>query len=79
MSSKLYVGNLPFEVTDEDLQQLFEAHGTVVGIRANLRLTKRSRNQPIEGHKWFVNSGWQQRSRQLYDVAGEVARTLAAE
>ena len=26
---KLYVGNLPFNTTDEDLRQMFEAHGQV--------------------------------------------------
>ena len=29
MGAKLYVGNLPYEVTSSDLQQMFEAHGTV--------------------------------------------------
>src|SRR5579859_424297 len=29
MGKKLYVGNLAYSVTDSDLQQLFEAHGTV--------------------------------------------------
>ena len=29
MSSKLYVGGLPFSVTDGQLQEIFEAHGTV--------------------------------------------------
>ncbi|MCK4415250.1 MAG: RNA-binding protein [Candidatus Eisenbacteria sp.] len=29
MTSKLYVGNLPFEVTEDDLQELFTAHGAV--------------------------------------------------
>ena len=29
MGKKLYVGNLAYGVTDSDLQQLFEAHGTV--------------------------------------------------
>jgi len=28
MGKKLYVGNLTYGVTDGDLQQLFEAHGT---------------------------------------------------
>src|SRR5438046_1114746 len=29
MGKKLYVGNLAYGITDSDLQQLFEAHGTV--------------------------------------------------
>src|SRR5262245_25498740 len=29
MGRKLYVGNLTYGVTDSDLQQMFEAHGTV--------------------------------------------------
>ena len=34
MSSKLFVGNLSFETTENDLQDAFAAHGTVV--EANL-------------------------------------------
>ena len=29
MSSKLYVGNLPFDITEEDLRNLLSAHGPV--------------------------------------------------
>ena len=29
MNKKLYVGGLPYSVTDEQLRQLFTAHGTV--------------------------------------------------
>ena len=29
MGKKLYVGNLPYDVTDSDLQSMFEAHGRV--------------------------------------------------
>ena len=32
MSTKLYVGNLPYETTEADLQALFEASGTVATI-----------------------------------------------
>jgi RNA recognition motif-containing protein len=31
--SKLFVGNLSYSVTDEQLKQLFAAHGTVIDIR----------------------------------------------
>jgi len=32
MSTKLYVGNLPYQTTESDLQTLFEASGTVSSI-----------------------------------------------
>jgi RNA recognition motif-containing protein len=59
MSTKLFVGNLDFNVTENDLQDAFAAHGTVV--EANLvtdRVTGRSRgfafvtmNSPEEAQK----------------------------
>jgi RNA recognition motif-containing protein len=33
MSSKLYVGGLPYSVTDGQLQEIFAAHGTVESAR----------------------------------------------
>ena len=33
MSSKLYVGNLPFEINDDELQELFSAHGAVASAK----------------------------------------------
>ena len=33
MNNKLYVGGLPFSVTDGQLQELFSAHGTVESAR----------------------------------------------
>jgi len=44
MSSKLFVGNLSFNITENDLQDAFAAHGTVT--EANLmmdRMTNRPR------------------------------------
>jgi RNA recognition motif-containing protein len=32
MSTKLYVGNLPYETTESDLQALFESSGSVASI-----------------------------------------------
>ena len=33
----------------------------------------------VVGHYWFLASGWQQRSEELYGLAGEVARKIGAE
>jgi len=44
VSKKLYVGNLPFSTTDEDLRELFAAHGSVESARVITdRETGRSR------------------------------------
>ena len=40
MSTKLFVGNLSFNTTENDLQEAFAAHGTVV--EANLMLDRMS-------------------------------------
>src|SRR3954469_847919 len=40
MSTKLFVGNLSFDLTENDLQDAFAAHGTVV--EANLRMGRAS-------------------------------------
>jgi cold-inducible RNA-binding protein len=38
MSTKLYVGNLSFDITENDLQDAFAAHGTVT--EANLMMDR---------------------------------------
>jgi RNA recognition motif-containing protein len=38
MSAKLFVGNLSFELTENDLQDAFAAHGTV--LEANLMMDR---------------------------------------
>ena len=44
MPTKLYVGNIPWSQTDQDLAQLFQDHGTVVSAEVVLdRHTGRSR------------------------------------
>jgi RNA recognition motif-containing protein len=44
MNKKLYVGGLPYSVTDEQLHELFEAHGTVESAKVVTdRYTDRSR------------------------------------
>lgn len=34
------------------------------------------RQDGVFGHRWFVGSGWENRTRQLYQLAGEVSRKL---
>ena len=44
MNKKLYVGGLPYSVTDEQLSELFESHGTVESAEVITdRYTDRSR------------------------------------
>ena len=44
MNKKLYVGGLPFSVTEEKLKELFESHGTVESAKVVTdRSTDRSR------------------------------------
>ncbi len=44
MSTKLFVGSLPWSVSDEKLKEIFEAHGTVVSAKVITdRDTNRSR------------------------------------
>ena len=43
-SNKLYVGGLPYEVTDDRLQEVFSAYGTVESAKVITdRMTNRSR------------------------------------
>ena len=52
MSNKLFVGNLSFNTTENDLQDAFAAHGTVT--EANLmmdRMTGRSRGFAFRHHE----------------------------
>ncbi|BCO25253.1 hypothetical protein MIZ03_0113 [Rhodoferax lithotrophicus] len=44
MGNKLYVGNLPYSFRDEDLQQAFQAHGSVTSAKVMMeRDTGRSK------------------------------------
>jgi RNA recognition motif-containing protein len=44
MSSKLYVGNLSYDTSDQDLEQLFGAHGRVQSVQLIIdRTTGRSK------------------------------------
>ena len=44
MSTKLFVGSLPWSVNDEELKETFEKHGTVISAKViEDRETRRSR------------------------------------
>jgi len=43
MSNKLYVGNLPFDAGEEELQELFAAHGEVISAKV---ITDRETGRP---------------------------------
>jgi cold-inducible RNA-binding protein len=44
MSTKLYVGNLPFDITEEDLRNMLSAHGPVNEIAVVMdKITGRAR------------------------------------
>ncbi|MCK4413736.1 MAG: RNA-binding protein [Candidatus Eisenbacteria sp.] len=43
MSSNLYVGNLPYEVSEEELRDLFSPHGEVVSAKV---ITDRETGRP---------------------------------
>ena len=44
MNTKLFVGNLSFETTENDLQDMFAAHGTVIEVNLMMdRFSGRSR------------------------------------
>ena len=43
MTQKIYVGNLPFSVTEESLRELFSEHGSVESVRL---ITDRDTGRP---------------------------------
>jgi RNA recognition motif-containing protein len=43
LSTKLYVGNLPFSATEEELREIFEAHGSIDSINV---ITDRDTGRP---------------------------------
>ena len=84
MSTKLYVGNVPFSTTTQDLQSLFAQQGTVESVELiSDKFTGRSRGfafvtmaTPEEGQKAIqALNGFAMEGRNL---TGDVARPMEA-
>ena len=43
MSKRIYVGNLPFSATEDEIRDLFSAHGTIESVRV---ITDRETGRP---------------------------------
>ena len=50
MNNKLFVGNLSFNTTENDLQDAFAAHGTVMEV--NLMIDRKS-TRLNSSHEWI--------------------------
>ena len=62
---------------DERLKFMFRSMSTLRLAGPNYRYAYSWRGTPgVDGHSWFVSSGWQHRSRALYGLAAEVAAKL---
>ena len=74
MASKLYVGNLPFDTTDVDLEEAFSVHGTIASANVITdRETGRSRGF---GFVEFENEGDAQTAQAALDGQDFGGRTL---
>ena len=74
MGNKLYVGNLSFDTTDEQLQQLFSEHGEVASATVvRDRDTNRSRGF---GFVEFIQEADAQKAKEAVDGKELDGRTL---
>jgi len=65
MSKKLYVGNLPFSATEDDLTQLFSQHGEVSSVSV---ITDRETGRPRGFAFVEMNSGADEAVRALNET-----------
>jgi len=71
-SNKLYVGGLPYSVTDDKLQEIFSPHGTVESARVITdRMTGRSRGFG------FVEMSHEDGQRAIADLNGQQLESRA--
>lgn len=79
MSSKLYVGNLAFTTTEDDLRGVFEKHGKLVSVKVITdRETGRSRGFGFVEYEDASSATEAQSSMNGQDLAGRDLRVNEA-
>jgi RNA recognition motif-containing protein len=75
MAKKLFVGNLPFAMTDADLNTIFSAHGTVTS--ANVVIDKFSKRSKGFGFVEFENEEDAAKAMEALNNSEQMGRNIA--
>ena len=75
MAKKLFVGNLPFAMTDADLGAIFSAYGAVTS--ANVVIDKFSKRSKGFGFVEFENDEDAAKAMQALDNSEQMGRNIA--
>jgi RNA recognition motif-containing protein len=77
MSKKIYVGNLPFDSTEDDIRNLFAEHGTVTSVAL---ITDRQTGAPRGFGFVEMDSGADQAIRSLnnHEISGRALKVNEA-
>ncbi|MDD4106505.1 MAG: RNA-binding protein [Candidatus Shapirobacteria bacterium] len=75
MAKKLFVGNLPFAMTDADLNTIFSAHGTVTS--ANIVIDKFSKRSKGFGFVEFENEEDAAKAMEALNNSEQMGRNIA--
>ena len=75
MAKKLFVGNLPFTMTDADLTTIFSAHGTVTS--ANVVIDKFSKRSKGFGFVEFESEEDAMKAMEALNDSEQMGRNIA--
>ena len=75
MAKKLFVGNLPFTMTDADLTTIFSAHGTVTA--ANIVIDKFSNRSKGFGFVEFESEEEAMKAMEALNDSEQMGRNIA--
>ena len=75
MAKKLFVGNLPFTMTDADLNTIFSAHGTVTS--ANVVIDKFSKRSKGFGFVEFETEEDAMKAMEALNNSEQMGRNIA--